>query len=122
MAFQAQQGKRNRLTDLVITQTADVSNMLNSDQYSQYTELAILAPAGTFDGTIGPECNIDPSLDETNDDQWKTYHPSTPGTTLAFPAAVLTVFPSPPTHGFRLKSSSAEDPALTFKVWGLLKP
>lgn len=67
MTFEAQQGRRSRLTDLVIPVTTDVSNFISEDEYGQFNALAILAPAGTFDGTINLEANNDPALDETAD-------------------------------------------------------
>jgi len=122
MAFEAQQGRRSRLVDLVIPVTTQPSNFISSDQYEQFTHLAILAPAGTFDGTINLEANNDPSADETADAQWSLYHPITPGTAVVLVATEMIVIPSPPTHGFRLKSTVNEDPGLTFKVWGIIIP
>lgn len=122
MTFEAQQGRRTRLTDLVIPVTTDVSNMLNEAEYGGYSHLAILGLAGTYDGNMSLEANIDPALDETNDDQWKLYHPITPGTAVVPVADIMIVIPSPPTHGFRIKSSSSEDPAVTFQVWGIKIP
>ena len=119
MSFQAQQGRRTRLPDLTIPISTKVSNMMNADEYAGYSHLVILGEAGTYDGTINLEMNNDPSLDETNDSQWSLYHPITPGTAVTPTANVGVVIPSPPSHGFRLKSTVNEDPALTFKVWGI---
>ncbi|KKN39742.1 hypothetical protein LCGC14_0740210 [marine sediment metagenome] len=121
MSFQAQQGRRTRLADLVIDNGVSESNFLNSDQYSMFTHLAILAPA-TLTDTVRGEVNSDPSADQTSDTQWKAYHPITPGTLVAFPVSVVTVIPAPPTHGFRLNSDSNEGAKRTFKCWGLRIP
>ena len=119
MSFDAQQGRRTRLTDLVIPLAADVSNMLNEDEYGGYDALAIYPVTGTYDGAMSLEVNQDPSEDETNDSQWTAYDPITPGTAVVPVSNRMIVIPSPPTHGFRIKSASNEDPLVTFRVWGI---
>ena len=121
MAFDAQQGRRSRLEDLIIPNGTDVSNFLNSDQYEQYTHLAVLAPA-VLTNACSPEANIDPSADETLDAQWKAYHPLTAGTAVTFPADTITIIPSAPTHGFRIKSAANEGAERTFRIWGIIIP
>ncbi len=119
MSFEALSGRRTRLTDLVIPATADVTNMLTEDEYGGYDALAIYPVTGTYDGAMSLEVNQDPSADETNDAQWTAYDPITPGTAVVPVSNRLIVIPSPPTHGFRIKSASAEDPLVTFRVWGI---
>ncbi len=120
MSFEADQGRRSRLTDLTIPSGTDVSNFLNEREYGRFDALALESPA-TFPETAGLEANNDPALAEGDDAQWSTYHPITPGTAVTWVATtnIMYVIPTPPTHGFRLKTTGNVAADRTFKVWGI---
>ncbi len=119
MSFDALAGRRTRLTDLVIPQAGDATNFLDEKEYGGYDALAIYPVTGTYDGAMSLEVNQDPSADQGNDAQWTAYDPITPGVAVVPVSNRLIVIPAPPTHGFRIKSASAEDPLVTFRVWGI---
>ena len=122
MAFDAEQGRRSRLTDLVIPNGTQASNFISSSIYAQFHDIAILPPA-TLPETVNPQFNNDPSLDETADAQWTTYLPLDPkDADLDFVAGVGILLPAPPTHGFRVKSTANVAAERTFKVWGIRRP
>jgi len=120
MSFDAQQGRRSRLTDLVIPNGADASNFLSEDEYGLFDAVAIESPA-TFPETAGLEANNDASADQTADAQWSTYHPITPGTAVTWVATtnIMYVLPAPPTHGFRLRTTGNVAAERTFRIWGI---
>jgi len=122
MPFDAEQGRRSRLVDLVIPNTTQPSNFISSSEYEKFTHLAFLH-IGAIAETVNPQVNNDPAADETADAQWNLYDPITPGTAgFTLVADVLVVIPAPPTHGFRLKSTTNVAAERTIRCWGLIIP